>query len=85
MIDQYGDIIEEYNRDLIEGGSIFDHTVPHINYWVGTNGVCSRNRNYTSTDDIEVFLNKAMMSEITMHVNMKMKEGKVFWRECMIN
>ena len=35
MIDQDGDVIEEENRDLIEGHGIFDPTVPHNNYWGG--------------------------------------------------
>ena len=32
MIDRYGDVIEEENRDFIEGHLILDPTVPHNNY-----------------------------------------------------
>ena len=59
MIDQYGDVIEEENRDFIEQHSLFDPTVPHNNYWEDTNGVCPRKKNYTATSDREVFRKKS--------------------------
>ena len=58
MIYQYGDVIEQENRYLVEGHRLFDPIVPHNNYWGGTNGVGPRNREYTSTADIEVFQKK---------------------------
>ena len=80
MIYQDGDIIEEENRSFIEGHRIFNPTLPHNNYWKDTNGVGPRKRNYTATADREVFRNKFNMPEITMHGNVKMKEGKVVWK-----
>ena len=55
MIDQDGDVVEEENRDFIEGHRIYDPAVPHNNYSEDTNGVGTRKRNYTATDDREVF------------------------------
>ena len=78
MIDKDGDFIEEENMDLIEGHSLFDLTVPHNNYWEGTNGVGPRKRNYTAAADREVFRNKAKIPEITMHGKVKMKREKLF-------
>ena len=80
MMDQDGDVIEEDNRDLIEGHLIFNPTVPQNNYWEDNNGVGPRKRNYTSTDDREVFRNKVKMPEITMHGKVKMKEVKKNWK-----
>ena len=85
MIDQYGYVIEEENRVLIEGHRLLDPKVPHNNYWEDTNGVGPRKRNYTATSDREVFRKKAKMPEITMHGKVKMKEVKVVRKECMIN
>ena len=45
MIYQDGDVIEEENWYFIEGRRLFDPTVPHNNYWVGTNGLGPRKRN----------------------------------------
>ena len=80
MIDQDGYVIEEENRDLIEGHCLFDPRVPHNNYWEDTNGVGPSKRNYTATSDREVFQKQSKMPEITMHGKVKMKEVKVVWK-----
>ena len=76
MIYQDVYVIEEKNRYFIEGHYLFNPTVANNNYWEDPNGFGPRKRNYTSTDDREVFRNKVKMPEITMHGKVKMKEVK---------